>query len=384
MTWIDRLLRHLHRVFDQTPGAVLAFRIAADGDGLVWAVTEDVFSTEATGGTGANLSLALAEHTIGSLVDAIASSAGYSIVYSNADVLDISAKALIAGTGDVATSNGDHVTSFSNPLWSFLGAWGVHLRDAKAQVEQMLRQMVSTQAEGEWADHWGGYYRVPRNAGEADAIYTARMIAEILQPKANHLALEAILEPSAGAPVTVREPWKERFRLDSSRLDGLHHIQDGEFYNLNVLEIVSTSERSTLAPLAERNKAAGTRLWYRRIVEFDTGPADVLLALFEAGAYPQMLIDMGAIGPRSYYGGGTVYDLLGVAYTGRATYYPGHLYIILAVGTGLETIPAVAGGEWEIADLDSLGYVSGVTVLDVEEQFYAPVDAVGFEHTQAP
>lgn len=383
MTWVARLLRHLHRVFDKGPQPTLAFRVGADGSDLVWEVTEDEFRTTITGGTAANLALDLHVHTVASLAAAIAAAPGYTIHYTNAEVADLAAIALIEGSASVNASNGDHVRAFTNPLWAYLKAAGYQIRDAQAQVGEMLAQLVVTQADGEWADLWGRHYLVPRVTGEADGTYTRRIIQETLRPKVNQIALEQILSEVLGSTVTVREPWKERFIPGRSQLSGPHRLQNGDFYIYNTLEVQFSGERAVVASVAMRAKAAGVLLWYHQFVELTpvAGPAAAALAA-EIQELLQMLIVAGAIGPRSYASGGTVYDEWGGAYSNVSTFSATRLYTILGVGTGSANLPLHAGADWLPDFLGGLGYTAGSAQIDVDEEFFEPLDAVLIEVAQ--
>lgn len=382
MTWVDRLLGHLHRVFNREPGAALAFRVNADGTGLTWTVTDELFTTVVTGGVLAqDLSLSLDGKTIGELAQEIAAQPGYTTLSVNADVADLAAKALIEASNTAESSNGDHVYAYTSLLWAFLRAFGYELRDAKTQIGEMLTQMVTPDAEGEWADHWGTYYKVPRLTNETDAVYAARIIAEVLRPKSNAIALENMLSEAVGEDVTVREPWKELFIVGQSAPSGADKIHDGFFFAYCTLELRSQAGRSLLRDIATRNKAAGIKLWFRRDTVMELDSTGSLVGMF-ADQY-ELPLDSGSVPAQSYNNGNPVYDEWGNQYI-QTTYSATPLYVVLAAGTpGADTIPIHAGAHWLISFLQGLGYMAGDTELAVEQKFLEPPDSIQMQVVQA-
>lgn len=75
-------------------------------------------------------------------------------------------------------------------LQDFLAPIAQELTQAKSNITAALGQMLLTTANGEWLDEWGGYFGIPRIASEPDAIYGPRIIAELIQPKGNNIALQ--------------------------------------------------------------------------------------------------------------------------------------------------------------------------------------------------
>lgn len=382
-TGVAKLLSYLNRVFDKTPDSALAFRLNADGTSLVWTVTETEFTTTVTGGTAQPLTLPLSGYTIATLAAYLAAQPGYTVLSLNSEVSGRSARTLVPGTNTQQASNGDHLYAFRSPLWSYLAASTEQLNDAHTQIWEMLAQLIVTEADGEWADHWGTYYKVARRTGEADADYTARIIYETLRPKSNALAMETVLEDAGLQQVDVREPWKERFIPSRSRLSGPHRIQNADFYWYNVLEVCYVGDDALARELAEMSKPAGTRMWYcADLIDtpLSANAVDALAAFREK--FESSVIVTGAIGPRSYNSGGTVYDEWGNPYSGVTEFTETRLYTVNTRGTAGATIPLHAGAVWLIPFLEGLGYLAGDTELAVTEHFYEPLDSVGTSFAQ--
>ncbi len=205
MNLTKRLLSYLHRVFDKDPAPFLALRLNCDGSGMTWAVSNGRLTTTPVGGTAAPLSVDLTQYTVASLAGYLTAQTGYTVSYFDATQLSLlGAAVLMDGSGNVAQSNGDHLYGYTSVLWSYMEANAVELKAAEAQIGNMLLQMSTTTAEDIWLDELGGYYKVPRNQGELDAQYGPRIIAQVLRPLGNNVAIESALRViNNGLPVSV-------------------------------------------------------------------------------------------------------------------------------------------------------------------------------------
>lgn len=283
-TTLQRLLRHPHAaVFDKAPGERLALRVR-NPRGLVWEVTDSVLRLT----TGQSLfydggdqfdglydwgvktrEYSLRDRTIGQLISDLVAD-GHEVVFSDAEQLGRGAHVLVDGQGDQDTSNGDHLNAYTSILWALLDAYGIELDEALHQIGQALRQMVLTQAEGEWLDVWAGIYGVPRLADEPDAALQSRIPREVFRERVNGLAIEAGIADYTGFDVRIDEPWKRMFMLDHSALSGADHLQDGRYYTYHVIQPVGREgvNWAKVYPHVVRNKAAGIEIYAPR-VEFD-------------------------------------------------------------------------------------------------------------------
>ena len=205
MKLTTKLLSFLNRVFDKNPQRFLALRLSYDGQ-MTWSVRDAVLTTHVVGGSGEALVVNLRQYRLAELMNFLGSQDGYSVLYSAPpDLAGLSARTLLDGDGDIGKSNGDHLYAYTSPLWVYLEAMASELDAARLQITEMLRQMVTKTAEGEWLDEIGIYYGVPRMPGEADRPYGDRIIAEVLRPRSNNVAMEMAIKEFTGQTATVTD-----------------------------------------------------------------------------------------------------------------------------------------------------------------------------------
>lgn len=202
-----KLIGFMHRVFNKSPEQFLALRIRCDGIGLTWAISDAVLVTSPIGGTALPLSVDLTKYTVAGLASYIGMQQGYSIAYVNGTAMvNLSAAVLLDGSGDVTQLNGDQLYGYTSALWAYMEANAAELKTAELQIGQMVKQMSTITAEDMWLDELGGYYAVPRAQGELDAQYGPRIIATVLRPLANNVAIEAALAViNGGLPTTCTD-----------------------------------------------------------------------------------------------------------------------------------------------------------------------------------
>lgn len=278
---LQRLLKYPHAaVFDKSPQQKLALRVRNPA-GLVWAIDGNVLRLEVgqdadwngeiefNGAYDFGLTLrqySLADKTIAELAAELRAD-GHEVAFESAELGRRSARILIAGGANQDDTNGDHLNGYTSLLWVMLGAYAGELDEAEYQSGQALRQMVLTQAEGEWLDLWATLYGVPRRPGESDASLQQRIPQEVFRLRVNGLAIEQAITDVAEQAVTVDEPWKRMFLLDESALSGSHHFQDGAYYTYHVIQPVGVegTDWSRVYPVLERNKAAGIEIFSPRV-----------------------------------------------------------------------------------------------------------------------
>jgi hypothetical protein len=206
MNLVQKLLGLLHRVFDPDPEQFLAMRLSYAGTSMVWAVADNTLTTTVVGGEGQNLSINLLDYTLRELITYITEQPGYTVQSSaTSERLSLAARTLIDGTGNQSHSNGDHLYSYTSLLWSFLSAAADQLRAVGAQIPNAIKQMTVTEASDDWIDELGGYYGVLRQQGESDASYGPRIIAEVVRPRCNNIAMEAAISLYTGQQTKVTD-----------------------------------------------------------------------------------------------------------------------------------------------------------------------------------
>jgi len=227
-----KLLLSLHRPFDKDPHPQLAFRIQYDGTGLTWSILNGILTLTATGGTGTSHTFNIANFKIGQLAQFIAALPGYSVPYQDTSAYALlSALALLDSSGSINVSNGDHVFGYTTILWAWMDANSSELGTAKAQIDNALLQMNTISAEDEWLDYHGTFYNVPRQQGELDPGYSPRMIASVLQPRGNNIAIAEAIKSitQAGQGVFVIDAINDTsFAIT---YNGLIHFDGAEFYD---------------------------------------------------------------------------------------------------------------------------------------------------------
>lgn len=201
----QRLLSYLNRVFDKDPHEFLALRLQYAG-AMTWTVKDATLTTKVTTGPGLSLTVDLTQYTIAQLATFLAAQPGYSVVYLDASTnAQLGARVLIDGTASITDSNGDHITGYSSVLFALLESIGSELRNARLQLTEMLNQMSTRTASDVWLDELGGYYGIPRLASEPDAAYGPRIIAEVLRPRTNNVAIEQAIKTFTGQATKVTD-----------------------------------------------------------------------------------------------------------------------------------------------------------------------------------
>lgn len=206
MRLTKKLLSLIHHVFRKDPDQFIALRLRYSTGAMTWRVRDAVLSTFVVGGPGQNLTVDLSQFTIAQLVSHLASQPGYSVVYiDGSELIGLSARVLLDADGDIETSNGDAIYGYTNVLFSYLEAFAVELAAAEDQVKEMVRQMSTRTAGDVWLDELGGYYGVPRLRGELDGSYGPRIIAEVLRPRGNNVAIEEAIRTFTGQSAKVTD-----------------------------------------------------------------------------------------------------------------------------------------------------------------------------------
>ena len=271
---LARLLSCVNRAFDKDPDAFLALRLQYDG-AMQWEVLDGVLTTAVQGGTGAALRIDLVPLSLLELAGTLAAQPGYSVAYL-VDATDQAASALrlLQTTGDIRTSNGDHLYAYTNVLYAYLDAVGQELDLARQAIDGIADELSVTSADGEWLDFLGSYYAVLRLDGEVDGLYARRIIAETLRAKGNNVALEMAIHDYTGQDVSIADV--VIYRGPEPSFDGIPHYDGaykfqpasvpvyGLFDCLVGYDLLGGSQPpayiQTLRAIIERLRDAGTQL----------------------------------------------------------------------------------------------------------------------------
>jgi hypothetical protein len=199
------LLGYLNRVFNKDPLEFRALSIDYAGDGMTWTVADGVLTTTVSGGRGVDLSIDLSAYTLDALVSFIAAQPGYTTTYLSAENKALSALVLLDATGDISASGGGDLYGYSNVLWAYMEANAAELKAAEASIQSLASEMQTTTADTIWLDLLGIYYAVPRLTNESDASYGPRIIATVIRPASNNVAIEQAIETWTGQQATVTD-----------------------------------------------------------------------------------------------------------------------------------------------------------------------------------
>lgn len=206
MRLTKKLLSLIHRVFKKDPGQFIALRLRYSTGAMTWRVRDAVLTTVVSGGPGQSLTVDLTQYTVAGLVGFLSSQPGYSVVYvDGSELAGLSARVLLDADGDIEKSNGDAIHGYTNVLFSYLEALAVELGAAEVQIGEMVKQMSTKTANAEWLDELGGYYGIPRLQSEQDTSYGPRIIAEVLRPRGNNVAIEAAIKVYTGQVAKVTD-----------------------------------------------------------------------------------------------------------------------------------------------------------------------------------
>lgn len=263
---LSKLIRYPHgAVFDKSPDAGVAFHINHP-DGLIWSIVDEVLTVKMPSVT---TEYHLSRYTIGSLIAALQYD-GVQVAKPSAYFFGRSSRVLLDGNGDASKPGGDALLGFKSDLWVTFAAFAAELRLAKLQVTEALKQMIITQAEGEWLDLWGSLYDVQRLPGEPDSDYQKRIPEEAFRLRVNKFAIEKAILDITGNRIHLREAWSRMFRLDSSRMSGTHRLVSGEEWRYGYIQPYAKGlfDWGNALEVIERNKAAGV-IVFQPVAEID-------------------------------------------------------------------------------------------------------------------
>ena len=151
---------------------------------------------------------------------------------------------------------------------------------AQTQTNEALNQISVLTSNGEWIDFLGGYFAVPRFVDEADDTYRERIIAEVIKPRNNNIAIEKSIKDTFGIAATVVDRYGSGAGLMDVYYDGSLTYDGTSYYRsiwtgsdpngLGLFDVFYdydlTSEKditqftSGLRVFVERLRSAGTQL----------------------------------------------------------------------------------------------------------------------------
>lgn len=160
----------------------------------------------------------------------------------------------------------------------------------ESDIDEMALEMSINTATGKWLDLWGDYFGIPRKPQEKDEIYSKRMIAEIIEPKATLQALQRATarwlnytydKDYSDRDINVFEPW-HNLLVTSQRgeISYLGRLPDNSYWCHGVVDIsIPDSSELSLDLIMYLNeiKACGVKIAWTTVISWD-----VLTELFES------------------------------------------------------------------------------------------------------
>ena len=206
MQLTQTLLGYLNRVFNKDPARVLAMQFTHQYP-MSWTVQDAVLTTTVlNGGMGGNLTIDLTQYTFAQLVNYIAAQPGYITPFLAPSMADVCAAALLDASGSVTPSEPPQpMYAYTSVLWAYLECNAAELELAAAQIKNLPLQMSTTTADTIWLNVLGTYYNVPRLLNEPDTAYGPRIIASVLRPMSNNVAMEIAITTFTGQDTTVTD-----------------------------------------------------------------------------------------------------------------------------------------------------------------------------------
>lgn len=224
MDHLNRLIARLHTPFDIEPQAVAVFRLSSG-----WSLRNHQLFI------GADQFLASGK-TIHELVNEL-EVRDYSVEPVRADLFQLDAGILMDGSGHA----GQPISAFTSLLWAVKSAAGAAYKVAQDSIDAALSQLLLPQSTEEWADLFGQMFGIPREMGEPDGVYTARIIEEVKRARSNPFAISANIRRITGYDIEVREPWKEFFVLSETPMDQDFHIQGAPIWQYHTAQLIARS-----------------------------------------------------------------------------------------------------------------------------------------------
>lgn len=258
MRLTTKLIGYLNRVFDKDPAKVLAFRLRYSGTSMTWKVQDGVLTTVVVGGAGSGLTVQLGDHTVATLCTFLAAQTGYSVPYQDLSTFSgLSALVLLDGVGNQDASNGDHFNGYTSVLWAYMESVANELTLIRASIVEALLQMSASTASGEWVDEHGSFYNVRRGTGELDAVYAARMIAEVIRARGNNVAIAEAMKSAVSAESVVVSDY-DTITTSSGGVDsyGLFDVTVSSYVDTTM----GPDEDAVIRQIIEVMRDAGTHL----------------------------------------------------------------------------------------------------------------------------
>lgn len=260
MPLFDALLADFPATFARDPDTVLVWQIGHPA-GLTWTVTADNALIVTVGG-GPATSYPLHGRTLTDL-GAEMTAAGIQTLYIHPEAVARDAAILHPASGSTPDDRPASLHAYRNLLRAHVATLATALDGAESALSAALAQLLLPDATAHWADYWGRYFGVSRDTGEADSDYTQRIIDEVFRARNTARSIENNVRRYAGYTVDIKEPWRNMWTLNRSRLDGFDDALPGEYHRYHIIHPIAREEVNwpDAMPVIEADRPAGTLIW---------------------------------------------------------------------------------------------------------------------------
>lgn len=146
----------------------------------------------------------------------------------------------------------------------------VHVDILKLKAEFNLNTSTTL-----WLDEHGSWYGVPRLLQESDEDYRKRIWKEITKGRLTIPSIISAIEELLykGSSVSIKEPYRNIFKLSESKLSEDHWIQDGIYVSHGVIDIVINGPvPDGLRELIEELRSGGVKVFVSSSSELTDKP----------------------------------------------------------------------------------------------------------------
>jgi len=246
----ERVLARLNSVWNKSPQRVEIATITKDG-ATFRIVGLRCLTTDATGTT----TISLETGTVNDFLAALQVKGFTTVLYDGQYGTMLARGIVEQGTAQSGESIGYH----QSLLWSELKTSAWELDNQRDRIDDATKQLYLHSATGTWAEEWGDLFGTYRVAGESDATFLNRAIAEAIRPRSNNVALENIIAEAFGMICTVRDALPNVAELppeDQAEAAGRFLLDLAVPNDLSAEEALLLIDR--MKAVVRKNKAAGT------------------------------------------------------------------------------------------------------------------------------
>lgn len=115
---------------------------------------------------------------------------------------------------------------------------GISTLDLDAGTAEKMMYLLTS--AGEWVDHWGNYFNLPRLSGEPDELYKQRILWEVTRPKQTIQGIKELIIHYTGLSeneITIFEPFTQLKPTDFGATTDTTRLAGWEYWTWAVIDI---------------------------------------------------------------------------------------------------------------------------------------------------